>query len=57
MSFFQTVSADRSTEKILAVSSFSICTVQLNHHVKYIKNIRVHDIRAEVLIKVNDKNN
>lgn len=55
--FFRTMSADGPTEKILTASSFSNRTVQLGHRAGYAENIGLHDIRAEVLVKADGKNN
>lgn len=57
MPFFRTVSVDGPTKKILGAQSFSNRTVQLDHRAGYAENIGIHDIRAEVLVKADDKNN
>lgn len=57
MPFFRTVSVDGPTEKILGAQSFSNRTVQLGHRAGYAENIGIHDIRAEVLVKADGKNN
>ena len=57
VSFFRIIFVDELTKKILDVQSFSNRTVQLNHHAEYVENINIHDIRIEILVKMNDKNN
>ena len=54
--FFRTISVDELTKKILGAQSFSNRTVQLGHRAGYAENIGIHDIRAEVLVKADDKN-
>lgn len=53
--FFQIVSANKLTEKIHEVNSFSNWTVDLRHCTEYKKNIEIHDIWREALVKANDK--
>ncbi len=57
MSFFRIIFVDELTKKILDAQSFSNRTVQLNHRAEYVENISIHDIRTEILVKTNDKNN
>ena len=54
--FFRTISVDEFTNKILDAQSFSNRTIQLNHRAEYAENIDIHDIRAEIFVKTNDKN-
>lgn len=44
-------------EKILDIQSFNNCTIQLNYRAKYVKNIDIHDIKIEIFVKANNKNN
>lgn len=53
--FFQIVSADEFTEKIHEAGSFSNRIVNLEHRAEYEKNIKIHDIRREVLVKADNK--
>ncbi len=57
MSFFRIISVDELTKKILDAQSFNNRTVQLNHRAEYVENINIHDIKTEILVKTNDKNN
>ena len=57
MSFFRIIFVDEFTKKILDAQSFNNRTVQLNHRARYVENIDIHDIKIEVLVKTNDKNN
>ena len=53
--FFQIVSVNELTEKIQRAILFIYWTVALSDCVKYKKNIRIHDIQREVLVKVDSK--
>jgi hypothetical protein len=57
MSFFRIIFVDELTKKIFDAQSFNNRTVQLNHRAEYVENINIHDIKAEILVKANDKNN
>lgn len=49
--FFRNVTSNGPTEKIQTAVSFSNRTVALGHRPRYLENIGIHDIRAEVLVR------
>jgi hypothetical protein len=53
--FFQIVFANELIEKIHEASFFNNRIVDLEHRVEYKKNIEIHDIRREALVKVDNK--
>lgn len=55
VSFFKIIFANEFTKKIHEASSFNNRIVNLKHRVEYEKNIKIHNIRREVLVKVDDK--
>ena len=57
LSFFRIIFVNELTKKILDAQSFSNCRVQLDHRAEYVENIDIHDIKIEILVKANDKNN
>lgn len=53
--FFHIVSVDGPTGKIHGAGSFSNRTVDLGHRAGHEKNIGIHDIRREALVKADGK--
>ena len=53
--FFRIIFVDELTRKIQRASSFNNWTMNLNHHIEYEKNIEIHDIWREILVKIDDK--
>ena len=57
MSFFRIISVDEFSKKMFDVQLFSNYTVQLNYRAEYVENIDIYNIKIEILVKTNDKNN